>query len=159
MAKFIVTMPTSIQQENYFKNILQKEIERMYDQSIIDMIENKQRRESQFKMLQNFKEAYKKEGEYVEKQSTEVEEFEELLAEMLDTFRRKNADYGNSVSDTFNDFGLVSYVVRIADKYNRLKTLSKSNNQQVNDESIRDTLMDMANYCILAVKDLDKGDM
>lgn len=123
---------------------------------IIKEIDNMSKLSVDELLVSMMEEAYKHEDEYVEKEPTEIERFESILDEMLDTFKRKNADYGNSVSDTYSDFGLVSYVVRIADKYNRLKNLSKSNKQEVDDESIRDTLLDMANYCVLAVKDLDK---
>ena len=45
--------------------------------------------------------------------------------------------------------------IRISDKVNRFKTLIKAKGQ-VNDESIRDTLIDTANYCIMTVMELDK---
>ena len=35
-------------------------------------------------------------------------EFEKLTHDMLDTFIKKNADYGDSTTNTFNEFGLTS---------------------------------------------------
>ena len=80
--------------------------------------------------------------------------FEEVLAEMLQTFLKKNHDYGNSFSKTFSEFGLVSAVVRMNDKMERLKSLLKAD-AKVN-ESVRDTLMDLANYSVMTVMELDK---
>ena len=57
------------------------------------------------------------------------------------------------MSDTYRDFGLVSFLVRIQDKLNRLKTLSKQDSL-VKDEKIEDTLIDLANYSILALIEL-----
>ena len=41
--------------------------------------------------------------------------------------------------------------LRVEDKLNRLKELVKGSQQMVNDESIEDTLMDLANYSIMAL--------
>ena len=80
--------------------------------------------------------------------------FEEVLAEMLQTFLKKNHDYGNSFAKTYEEFGLVSAVVRMNDKMERLKSLLKA--QAKVDESVRDTLMDLANYSVMTVMELDK---
>ena len=78
---------------------------------------------------------------------------------MLDLYKRKNADYGNSVAKTFDEWGLVSFLVRIEDKLNRVSTLTKktSAEQQVSDEKIEDTLLDLANYSIMALIELDRA--
>jgi len=65
----------------------------------------------------------------------------------------KNADYGDSFGDTFNKLGLISAVTRITDKTNRLQSLCV-NKQKVKDESIKDTLMDLANYAIMTLIEL-----
>ena len=65
----------------------------------------------------------------------------------------KNADYGDSFSETFNKLGMISAVTRITDKTNRLQSLCV-NNQNVKDESIKDTLMDLANYAIMTLIEL-----
>ena len=87
----------------------------------------------------------------------EVELFKEITDRMLEIYKAKNADYGSSVSDTYRDFGLVSFLVRMQDKMNRLKTLNK-NKAKVLDEKIEDTLLDLANYSILALIELKKED-
>jgi hypothetical protein len=49
--------------------------------------------------------------------------------------------------------------IRLSDKLNRFKTLTKTNSQEVKDESIRDTLVDLANYAIMTIMEMDrKGD-
>lgn len=64
------------------------------------------------------------------------------------TYRRKNHDYGDSFAKLRNELPN-AILVRIYDKYSRLKTLLEGAEQQVQDESIDDTLMDLANYCIM----------
>ncbi len=73
-----------------------------------------------------------------------------------DVYVKKNADYGNSATDTYKRFGMIAYVVRLYDKMNRIESLTKSQGQGrlVLNESIEDTLLDMANYCIMAIMDL-----
>ena len=87
-----------------------------------------------------------------------VQKFEQITNEMFDLYKRKNADYGNSVAKTFDEYGLVSFLVRIEDKLNRVSTLTKksSTEQQVKDEKIEDTLLDLANYSIMALIELDR---
>lgn len=74
--------------------------------------------------------------------------------ELNKLYARKNHDYGNSFHASYAEDGLLMAKIRIGDKYNRFKSLIKSD-QKVKDESIRDTLIDMANYCIMAVMELD----
>lgn len=78
-----------------------------------------------------------------------------ILNEIHDTYKRKNADYGNSFGEQFIEYGLLSAVIRLDDKMRRLKQLLK-NEAQVKDESIRDTLLDLANYAIMTIMELDK---
>ena len=80
--------------------------------------------------------------------------FEMVIAEMLDTYKKKNADYGNSFAETIQEFGYVPAVARINDKLKRVKNMVKGNEMNVN-ESMRDNLMDIANYCVLTIIELD----
>ena len=77
----------------------------------------------------------------------------ELIDYLHNLYITKNTDYGDSVHDTYEKYGLVSFLVRLEDKLNRARTLSKKE-ALVNDEKIEDTLLDMANYAILAVIEL-----
>ena len=79
-----------------------------------------------------------------------------LLNELHATYIQKNRAYGNSFGDTYNKLGIISAVTRISDKYNRMCTLATNSDINEGDESLRDTLMDMANYCIMTVMEMDK---
>lgn len=85
-----------------------------------------------------------------------IEAHKELLDGLHNLYVTKNRDYGDSVHDTYEKYGLVSFLVRLEDKLNRARTLSKQA-AVVQDEKIEDTLLDMANYAILAVIEL-KGE-
>lgn len=80
-----------------------------------------------------------------------------ILNEIHDTYKRKNADYGNSFGEQFNEYGLLSAVIRLDDKMRRLKQLLR-NEAQVKDESIVDTLLDLANYSIMTIMELRKNE-
>lgn len=82
-----------------------------------------------------------------------------LYSAIVDSLRKtyiaKNHDYGDSFGQSIAEFGLTAAIVRIGDKYNRLKALVKTHEQLVSDESLRDTLLDMANYAIMTAVELD----
>lgn len=79
-----------------------------------------------------------------------------ILAEMADTFSKKNSDYGNAFEEILDDFGASYAVGRLKEKLKRLTQLVVSNKQEVKDESIEDTLLDMANYAVLTIMWLQK---
>ena len=79
----------------------------------------------------------------------------EICNKLNAIYEQKNKAYGNSFSDTFNDLGIISAVTRISDKFNRLKTLAKNEYIPQGDESISDTLLDMANYCIMTYMEIN----
>ena len=81
-----------------------------------------------------------------------VERFKNVQKEGLELFERKNKDYGNA----FADYGPVGVLVRMGDKIRRLQSISNSGIQLVNDESLRDTLIDLHNYSAMAVMLLDE---
>ena len=81
--------------------------------------------------------------------------FGKITAEMLETYKKKNADYGNSFSETIQEFGFIPAVARINDKLKRVKNMVKGKDMNIKDESMRDNLMDIANYCVLTIMELD----
>ena len=84
-----------------------------------------------------------------------VQKHQELLNYLHNLYITKNHDYGDSVHDTYEKYGLTSFLVRMEDKLNRVRTLSNKNIEvQVPTEKIEDTLLDLANYAILAVLEL-----
>jgi hypothetical protein len=85
-----------------------------------------------------------------------VDRFKEITESMLETFKRKNQDYGNSFELSCDEEGLAASRIRLGDKWSRFKKLSKGGEVLVKDESIKDTLLDMANYCIMTYLWLEK---
>lgn len=74
----------------------------------------------------------------------------DLLEQVNNTLINKDKDYGSSFSDTRKEFGRVAIMIRLTDKYNRLKQLIKNpDERKVKDETIEDTLMDLVGYCLL----------
>lgn len=82
------------------------------------------------------------------------EKFIEVLQELSDLYHRKNHVYGDSFRKSLEEFGLVAAVVRMSDKMERVKALSKGEKAKVTDEKIRDTLVDLANYAIMTVMEI-----
>ena len=83
----------------------------------------------------------------------------EICDKLNETYEKKNNDYGDSFAKV-RTIVPDAIMVRIYDKVSRLETLLKKENKQlVNDESIEDTLIDLANYCIMEVieRNLDKN--
>ena len=82
--------------------------------------------------------------------------FKEITEEMNALYERKNHDYGNSFSETFRKLGIISAATRMLDKMNRIVSLVTKDQQKVNDESLRDTLIDIANYAVMTIMEIDK---
>ncbi len=79
--------------------------------------------------------------------------------ELKDTLLRKNADYGNSaLTPPILCPSLTAFegiMVRLGDKFARLKNLNVGHKDSVG-ESVRDTIKDIAGYCVLALIEIDK---
>lgn len=80
---------------------------------------------------------------------TQLDKFKAVTSQMNDTYERKNHDYGDSFHKSIQEFGPMAGIVRINDKFNRLKNLIIYGDQKVTDESVKDTLIDMASYCVM----------
>ena len=85
-----------------------------------------------------------------------VKVHDRICLELNNIYEKKNADYGNSFENSLDKHGLIAGIVRMDDKMSRLISLNSKNEQQVMDESLRDTLMDLANYAIMSVMWLDE---
>ena len=90
---------------------------------------------------------------------TKIQFHKDVCDSIHELYVNKNHDYGDSVHDTYKKYGLVSFLVRMEDKLNRVRTLSKDDvkitDVKVKDEKIEDTLLDLANYAILAYLELN----
>lgn len=82
-----------------------------------------------------------------------TQQLENVQKDALEMFKKKNADYG----DAFAKFGVIGVLMRIEDKIQRSLSISKNNITMVNDESIRDTLLDLHNYAAMAIMLLDEN--
>lgn len=83
-----------------------------------------------------------------------IELHKEFLDKLHELYKSKNSDYGDSVRQTYLKYGIVSFLVRIEDKINRVNSLTAKGNQEVLDERLEDTLLDAANYLLLAAIEL-----
>ena len=90
--------------------------------------------------------------------SPKVQRHAEICKEINNLYERKNHDYGDSFHQTFVEEGMAMARIRLGDKLSRFKTLSRGCEQKVNDESIRDTLIDLANYAIMTVVEMEVAD-
>lgn len=81
------------------------------------------------------------------------EQFRCVLNECEQLRWKKLNDYG----PTYNEYGYVGLLVKLGDKYGRIKNLYKKSqeNKQVNFESARDSLVDLLNYTAMAIMELD----
>lgn len=86
---------------------------------------------------------------------TKYDRLKYLTDHILQIYVQKNADYGDSFSKSYKEFGIIAPVVRMSDKMERIKQLSKVEDVKVKDESIRDTLIDLANYALMTAVEID----
>ena len=84
----------------------------------------------------------------------------DICEELTSTYVKKNHDYGDSFALVRNKVPN-AIMVRIYDKVNRLDSLLLNDKKiMIEDEKIEDTLLDLANYCIMEVieRRLEKAD-
>jgi hypothetical protein len=83
-----------------------------------------------------------------------VQELEKIQNEAKELFSRKNADYG----DAYMTYGVIGILVRLGDKIRRLQTITAKGINLVEDEKLRETLIDLHNYAAMGIMTLD-GDV
>jgi len=81
-----------------------------------------------------------------------VEQMKKIQNEALELFQKKNKDYG----DAFATFGLIGVLVRLEDKIQRSLTISEKGVNLVEEEKLRDTLLDLHNYAAMGLMFLEK---
>ena len=81
-----------------------------------------------------------------------IDQMKAVQKEGLELFERKNKDYG----DSFAKYGPIGVIIRMEDKINRLVSITKNGATLVNNESMRDTLIDLHNYAAMAIMTLDE---
>lgn len=80
--------------------------------------------------------------------------FESICCELIALHERKNKDYGGAFDKSMSKFGVVSLLIRLNDKFERLESLLKNGKAEVTDESFEDTLRDIACYAIMGLEHL-----
>ncbi len=80
------------------------------------------------------------------------EQMIKIQNEALELFSKKNIDYG----DAFAKYGVIGVLMRIEDKLQRSMSITKNGVNLINDEGIRDTLIDLHNYAAMAIMLLDE---
>lgn len=75
--------------------------------------------------------------------------FKEIALSLSDLYSKKNPVYGNSFELSLKKYGKISGLTRISDKFNRLEKIITNPDIETNDESLEDTLLDLASYCIM----------
>ena len=86
---------------------------------------------------------------------TKVAHHRMICDEINELYAKKIHDYGDSFAQSFREEGMAMVRIRLGDKFNRLKALTRGGEQKVADESIRDTLIDLANYAIMTVLEME----
>ena len=81
-----------------------------------------------------------------------TEQMKQIQNEALELFVKKNIDYG----DAFAKYGVIGVLMRIEDKLHRSMSITKNGVNLINDEGIRDTLIDLHNYAAMALMLLDE---
>ena len=79
----------------------------------------------------------------------------EICDKLTQIYIDKNKAYGDSFGKTFQDLGIMSAITRMYDKFNRIASLAKGAENNVKDEAIEDTLVDLANYAIMTLIELE----
>ena len=83
--------------------------------------------------------------------SNRLTQLSKVQQEAYNLFAIKNQDYG----DAFSNYGPIGVIIRMGDKINRLISISSSKVELVQDESLRDTLIDLHNYSAMAIMLMD----
>lgn len=78
--------------------------------------------------------------------------FEDICASMIELHDKKNADYGDAFTKSMDIFGMTYLLSRLHDKVQRLISINDKGTIQVTNETIRDTLMDLACYAVMGIE-------
>lgn len=93
--------------------------------------------------------------DYTDKQHVEkVNAFEDITIRLRNLYDAKNRDYNDSFGQSFRKWGLPMSCIRLGDKLNRLDSFAMGKDIHVADEKVEDTLMDLANYAIMTLVEL-----
>lgn len=83
-----------------------------------------------------------------------IKKYETISNELKSIYAIKNKNYGDSFGNSIRKYGYIAALTRLSDKFQRLEQLVLDKDLNHDDEPLEDTLMDMANYCIMTVMEL-----
>ena len=89
-----------------------------------------------------------------DKTQSYVDYFDDILDEMSSVHEKKNADYGNNFHKRYEKYGFLTALLRLTDKMERLENIYEKGEIKVKDESVEDTLLDLANYAVMTIVEL-----
>ena len=131
-------------------------LDRAIESWVVETLCNDNLRKCIESINQYLKEVHPKEGEPVADTNKEdADRFKETTDKMFETFKAKNHDYGSSFSNLFKECGMTYAYGHMTEKLERVKSLMKDD-AKVNGEGMKDSLLDLANYAILTIMELDK---
>ena len=106
---------------------------------------------------EHFDELYLKRTDQYKPEVNGDSRFRFITEEMVTLYSQKNADYGDAFTESLDEDGLLVSKIRLKDKLNRFSQLI-NNDALVNDESMRDTLIDLANYAVMTMMWIDDNE-
>lgn len=91
--------------------------------------------------------------DYITNVKSKEDVFEDICQELFDTYKKKNADYGDSFAKLFKKRGMSYPLIHFEEKINRIEALQSKANE-VDSETYVDSLKDLANYAILTLVEI-----
>lgn len=88
-----------------------------------------------------------------------ITKHKQLTEQLHELYKQKNDKYGNSFGISVEKYGLISALTRMSDKWNRLETLILNKDNGTDDESLKDTLLDLSNYCLMTIIELENQEL
>lgn len=92
---------------------------------------------------------------HVTNNQSDEEIYGSLLDKLFATYKAKDADYGSSFAEMYDELGIDYAYGKLREKMNRIKVLRKQPNM-VKNEGLEDALLDTAGYAILTLVELKK---
>ena len=86
-----------------------------------------------------------------------IKRHKELCEQMNAVYTEKNKNYGDSFGLSVKKYGMIAALTRISDKFHRLEQLILTRSDGTKDESLIDTMLDMANYCLMTVMEIEEA--
>lgn len=79
-----------------------------------------------------------------------------IAQDVASLVEKKDSDYNQAFRKSYNEYGMAAYCIRIQDKVNRVKALGiDKKDQQVDNESIKDSITDIIGYSLLMLAILE----